>query len=467
MPGTFFGIEIGRTGLAAAQVGQDVTGHNIANAGTEGYSVQSVDQVATDLIASADHHTLPAGEALGTGVAISRIQRARDQFLDTQVRGATAGQNYQSSLQGALDQVDAAFGEPSSTGLNSALSAFFNGFHDLANNPNDLGIRATTVQKGDALAQVFQGVQQRLTSLGTTLTQHVATDIHSLNDYGHQIAGLNIAIQQESAAGHPVNGLLDQRDLLLDKVSGLANITTQANKDGTVNVVIGSQALVVGTDAYTVTQGSLTAGGDLKQGDLAGLIAGQGEVGGYQGKLDTLAASLTAQVNSVHKGGAGLDGTTGLDFFTVTAGKEASTIAVNPVLESHPEQLASAALPVPPASAIPPQGDAANATLLAALKDKTDTTPGDALYNTTLQGFYQQTVSDAGGRAASAKSASASAGATLTQLTQQRSSVTGVSTDSEMVNMLKYQRAYQASARVVQTMDDMVGTLINNLFSNR
>ena len=347
------------------------------------------------------------------------------------------------------------------------MSAFFNGFHDLANNPNDLGIRATTVQKGDALAQVFQGVQQRLTSLGTTLTQHVATDIQSLNDYGHQIAGLNIAIQQESAAGHPVNGLLDQRDLLLDKVSGLANITTQANKDGTVNVVIGSQALVVGTDAYTVTQGSLTAGGDLKQGDLAGLIAGQGEVGGYQGKLDTLAASLTAQVNSVHKGGAGLDGTTGLDFFTVTAGKEASTIAVNPVLESHPEQLAAAALPVPPASAIPPQGDAANATLLAVLKDKTDTTPGDALYNTTLQGFYQQTVSDAGGRAASAKSASASAGATLTQLTQQRSSVTGVSTDSEMVNMLKYQRAYQASARVVQTMDDMVGTLINNLFSNR
>jgi len=467
MPGTFFGIEIGRTGLAAAQVGQDVTGHNIANAGTEGYSVQSVDQVATDLIASADHHTLPASEALGTGVAISRIQRARDQFLDTQVREATAGQNYQSSLQGALDQVDAAFGEPSSTGLNSALSTFFNGFHDLANNPKDLGIRATTVQKGDALAQVFQGVQQRLTSLGTALTQHVATDIQSLNDYGHQIAGLNITIQQESAAGHPVNGLLDQRDLLLDKVSGLANITTQANKDGTVNVVIGSQALVIGTDAYTVTQGSLTAGGDLKQGDLAGLIAGQGEVGGYQGKLDTLAASLTAQVNSVHKGGAGLDGTTGLDFFTVTAGKEASTIAVNPVLESHPEQLAAAALPVPPASAIPPQGDAANATLLAALKDKTDTTPGDALYNTTIQGFYQQTVSDAGGRAASAKSASASAGATLTQLTQQRSSVTGVSTDSEMVNMLKYQRAYQASARVVQTMDDMVGTLINNLFSNR
>ena len=465
MPGTFFGIEIGRTGLAAAQIGQDVTGQNIANAGTDGYSVQSVDQIATDLVATDDHSAVPAGEALGTGVAISRIGRARDQFLDTQVREATGNQNYQSTLQGALTQVGDAFGEPSDTGLNAALSAFFNGFHDLSNNPEDLGIRATTIQKGDALAQSFQGVQQRLTSLSTTLTQHVAADVQSLNDYGTQIAGLNVTIRQQSASGHPVNGLLDQRDLLLDKVSGLANISTTSNVDGTVNVSIGNQALVVGTDPYAVTQSSLTAHGDLKQGELAGLIQGQSEVGTYQGKLDTLAASLTTQVNAVHRSGAGLDGTTGLNFFTVTAGKEASTIAVNPVLESHPEQLAAAALPVPPASSIPPPGDAANAVLLAGLGSKTDTTPGDALYNTTLQGFYQQTVSDAGGRAASATSASASAGATLTQLTQQRSSVTGVSTDSEMVNMLKYQRAYQASARVVQTMDDMVGTLINNLFS--
>lgn len=467
MPGTFFGIEIGRTGLAAAQVGQDVTGHNIANAGTEGYSVQSVDLVATDMIGTADHTTVPTGEALGTGVVVSRIQRARDQFLDTQVRGATAGQSYQSSLQGALDQVDAAFGEPSSTGLNSALSAFFNGFHDLANNPNDLGVRATTIQKGDALAQVFQGVQQRLTSLGTTLTQHVASDISDLNVYGKQLAGLNITIRQESAAGHPVNGLLDQRDLLLDKVSALANVSTTANADGTVNVAIGSQALVVGTNAYAVTQTSLTASGDLEQGELAGLIAGQTEVGVYRGKLDALASSLSAQVNAVHQSGAGLDGTTGLNFFTVTAGKEASTIAVNPALVNHPEQLAAAARPAPPASPVPAQGDATNAALLAALKDKTDTALGDALYNSTLQGFYQQTVSDAGGRAATAKSASASAGATLTQLTRQRESVSGVSTDSEMVNMLKYQRAYQASARVVQTMDDMVGTLINNLFASR
>lgn len=466
MPGTFFGLDIARTGLVAAQIGQDVTGNNIANAGTDGYSVQSASQVALNQAASADHGILPAGEALGAGVSISRIQRARDQFLDTQVRQATAGQSYQTGLQDALKQVDDAFGEPSDTGLNAALGQFFNGFHDLANNPESIGSRATTIQKGDALAQSFQGVQQRLTAISTTLNGHVGVDIQSLNDDVSQITALNKTIKQESVTGQSLNGLLDQRDVLLDKISGLANISVQTNPDSTVNVSIGNTTLVLGTDAYPVTQASLSANPDLQSGQLAGLTLAQTQVNGYQSKLNTLAKSLVDQVNATHSTGAGLDGTTGLPFFTVTAGQEAGTIAVNPTLEAHPEKLAAAAVPAPPASSIPPPSDSQNAVLLAGLKDKTVTTVGDPLYNTTLQNFYQQVVSDAGGRAASAKSGAASASATLTQLTQQRDSVTGVSTDSEMVNMMKYQRAYQASARVIQTMDDMIGTLINNLFSH-
>ena len=467
MPGTFFGIEIGRSGLAAAQVGQDVTGHNIANAGTPGYSVQSVNQVATDLIGGAGHETPLVGQALGSGVAISRIQRANDQFLDTQVRDASASHSYQSTLTGTLNQVSAAFGEPGDTGLNSAISGFFNGFQDLTNNPEDAGSRAAVIQSGSALSRIFQGVQARLTSLNSTLSQNVDVDVKDLNDSVSQIAALNITIKQETAAGNPVSGVLDQRDLLLDKISGLANVTTQNNPDGTVNVSIGNQGLVVGTDAYPVTLSSLTAHGDLNQGELAGLVDSQSQLAAVQGKLNSLAGSLAASVNAVHRAGAGLDGTTGEDFFSVTAGKEASTLTVNPDLEAHPEHLAAAALPVPPASAVPPQSDASNAVLLAKLKDQTNTTASDPLYNSSIQGYYQQIVTDTGGRAASAKSATASAGAVLTQLTQQRSSVTGVSTDDEMVNMLKYQRAYQASARVVQTMDDMVGTLINNLFASR
>jgi len=464
MPGTFFGLNIASTGLAAAQIGQDVTGQNIANAGTDGYSVQSAQQVTTDPFTASDISTLPQPGSLGTGVVVNRINRARDQFLDTQVRDATASHNLQSSQSDALKQVDDAFGEPSTTGINAALGDFFNSFHDLANNPEDVGVRATTVQKGVALASVFQGVQQRLTSVKSTLDQRVSTDVQSINDYGAQIAALNITIRQETAQQQQPNDLLDRRDLLLDKLSRLTNISTQNNSDGTVNVSIGSTNLVLGTDATTVSQSSLTATGVLNSGELAGLTQAQSRVAGYQGQLDTLAGAVVSQVNAVHSTGYALDGTTtGTNFFAPT-GTTASTIAVNPALEANPALLAAASAPIPPATTASP-GDSTNAEKLAGLKDATDMNPADALYNTTIQNYYQQTVSDAGGRAASAKTATDSAQATLSQLTQQRSSVTGVSTDQEMVNMMKYQRAYQASARVIQTMDDMVGTLINNLFS--
>jgi flagellar hook-associated protein 1 FlgK len=465
MPGTFFGIEIGRSGLNAAQIGQDVTGNNIANAGTAGYSVQSVSQVAADQVLTDDHAAVPKQEALGTGVLISSIQRARDQFLDTQVRTSTGYQSLQTSLSDTLKQVDAAFGEPSNTGLNATIGKFFNSFQDLANNPSDLGVRATTIQQGNALASVFQGVQGQLITLGTTLSQHAATDVQTINDYSAQIAALNVTIKENGGATQPLNTVLDRRDLVLDKLAALTNISTQNNPDGTVSVSVGKTPLVLGTDAYPVTQSSLTSSGDLQSGELAGLTQAQTQVKAYQGQINNLAASLVSQVNAIQSTGAGLDGTTGLNFFSATAGSEASTIAVNPPLELHPEQLAAAAVPTPPASPIPPASDSTNATLLAGLQKKTVTDATSPLYNSTLLSYYQQTVSDAGGRAASASSAAASATASVTQLTQQRDSVTGVSTDSEMINMMKYQRAYQAAARFISTSDDMIGTLINNLMS--
>ena len=464
MPGTFFGIEIGRSGLAAAQIGQDTTGHNIANAGTPGYSVQSVNLVASDPYTPADHNTLTIPGLIGTGVSISSIQRASSQFLDTQVRDASSDLQNQTAQSDALTQVDNVFGEPSNTGLNAALNSFFNSFQELANNPESTGVRATTVQKGDALAQVFQGIQSGLTSAATSLTSKVGTAIQTINDDSSQIAALNITIKQQTISGQSPNDLLDRRGVLLDNLAGLANISVQNNSDGTVNVSVGDQGLVIGTQSYGTSLSALTAKGDLKSGELAGLTKSQGLVAGYQTQLNTLAASVVSQVNAIHQSGAGLDGTTGLAFFTATAGSEASTIAVNPTLEANPQKLAAAAAPVSPATT-PPAGDASNAVLLAGLLTKTVTAAGDPLQGTSLQNFYQQTVSDAGGRAASAKTATASAQANTTQLTKQRDSVTGVSTDDEMVNMMKYQRAYQASARVVQTMDDMVGTLINNLFS--
>ncbi len=463
MPGTFFAINIGQSGLAAAQIGQEVTGQNIANANTPGYSVQSLDQTAADPYTQADRNTQLTPGLIGSGVSVSSIQRASDQFLDTQVRDANSNLQSQTAQSGALKQVDDTFGEPSDTGLNAALTSFFNSFQDVANTPENTGVRAAAVQQGVALAGTFRAVQAGLTSAAAGLSGQANADIQSVNSDSAQIAALNLSIKASTRGGQSPNDLLDQRGVLLDKLSGLANITVQPNSDGSVNVSIGSTALVTGTDASSVTLSGLTASGDLTGGELSGLSKAQTQVAAYQSQVNSAAASVVSQVNSAQANGLDLNGSAGTPFFTATAGSEAATIAVNPDLEANPSHLAAASVPAPPATF--GAGDGSNAQAIAGLLTKTVTTAGSALNGQSLQSYYQGTVSDAGSRAAAALAGAGTAQAGYTQLSNQRSSETGVSTDTELTNLLKYQRSYQASAQFIQISDGLVGTLITNLFS--
>ena len=453
MPSTFFGIEIGARGLSAAQVGQDTVGHNIANANTPGYSAQSVNQLTSDpLAAQAGYNGIVSGQ-IGTGVSAASITRARDQFLDTQARGGLSDQGLNGSQNTALTQLEQALNEPSDNGINHALGVFFQNFNQLANSPEDQGVRATVIQGGQALANVFHTVQGSLDTQSQSLTSKVSADIKSLNDYATQIAALNVSIRQATAQNQTPNDLLDRRDLLIDKVASLANISVVPKTDGTVSISVGSSHLVIGTDAYSVTLNGLNAQGDLKSGELAGLAKSQTELASTQSHLDTLAGALTTQVNNAHQQGVGLDGSTGLAFFT---GTDARTIGINQTLDADPSKLAAGASAAP--------GDATVAAQLAGLESQT--LPTGPLAGTSLTGFYQNSVTSVGSAAAAAKSAAATSTLNAAQLTQQRDAVSGVSTDNETINLLKYQRAYEASARVVKTMDQMLGDLLNGLFAN-
>ena len=462
MPGTFFGISIGQSGLAAAQIGEDITGQNIANAGTPGYSVQSLDQVASDPYTPADRSTQLTPGLIGTGVSVRSIQRASDQFLDTQVRDANASLQGQTTQSNALKQVDDTFGEPSATGLNAALTSFFSAFQDVANSPENAGVRAAAVQQGVALSHTFQTVSSGLASVAASVSGQSAAAVQFINTDSAQIAALNLSIKASTRNGQSPNDLLDQRGILLDKLSGLANITVQNNADGTVNVAVGSTALVLGNDSFTASLSSLTAGG-LSGGSLGGLQAVSVKVSAFQSQLNATAASVVSQVNAAQANGLDLNGNAGTPFFTATAGSEAGTIAVSADLQANPSHLAAASVPTPPATF--GAGDGSNAQVIAGLLTKPVTTPTDPLVGQTIQSFYQGTVSTAGGQAAAALAGQKTAQAGYTQFSNSRSSETGVSTDTELANLLKYQRAYQASARVITTSDDMIGTLINNLFS--
>lgn len=460
MPSSFLGIEIGQRGLVAAQLGQDVTGHNIANASTPGYSVQRADFQTSDPLSPGGHEGGVKTGTIGTGVIARSIIRARDQFLDSQVRNGLSEQATQQAQRDALKEVEDAFGEPSDHGINSALGKLFQNFGELVNNPEDLGVRATVVQSANALARTFQGVQDRLAGVGQQVASRISSGVDTVNAYGKQIAALNVTIRQATSQNVNANDLMDRRDFLLDKLAGLANVSVINRSDGTVNVSVGASDLVQGADSFGLSvsgPNGLAARGDVSGGDLGGLLQAQADLNGYRGDLDNLAASLITTVNAQHRAGAGLDGSSGTDFFT---GTTAAAIAVNPALVAQPEKLAAAAAPA--GGGAPPPGDASNADAISSLQNA----PVANLGGKSLPEFFQERVSSLGGLSAAAKTAVASAGANLDQLTQQRDSVTGVSTDAEMVNMLKFQRAYEASARVVKTMDEMLGTLINGLFAN-
>ncbi len=457
MPGTFFGINIGLSGLQAAQIGQDVTGHNIANAGTDGYSVQAVDQKTAETWVAADT-TGATPSTLGSGVQARSITRARDRYLDSEVRNGLSEQSAQTTLNDNLKQVEAAYGEPSDHGLNNGLGTFFQNFTNLVNNPEDAGVRATVVAGANALVSQFHTLQERLSGVGTQVSDTISSDVDTINTVGKQIADLNITIRQSLVQGETPNDLLDRRDILVDKLAQIANVNVVNRSDGSMDVSIGTSNLVQGITPYTLSlngPNSLSARGDIKGGELGGLLTSQSSIAGYQSDLNSLASSLATQVNAIHKTGAGLDGTTGLALFQFTPGNEADTLAVNPTIANDPGKLAAAA--VPAGGGPPPAGDGTVAAQLAALQNTAQTN------GQTLQAFYQKSVSGLGGQSAAAQTATDSANANANQLQQQRASVSGVSTDTEMVNMLKYQRAYEASAKVIKTMDDMVNTLITDL----
>lgn len=461
MPGTFFGLEIAKSGLDASQIAMDTVGHNIANAATPGYSEQRVNLATNDPYTVPDQaDQIPVG-MIGTGVHVASITRATDEFVNVQIRNAQSTLNSQAAQHDALSQVESSFGEPSDTGLSHSMGAFFTSVGDLTAHPDDLGIRATVLQAASAMTQSFQNIQQRLSGVAAQLTNKVTADMSALNSYGTQIAALNVTIRQATAQGVQSNDLKDQRDQLIESVSKLANISVNANSDGTMNVAVGTSDLVVGTDSFNLSVPSLNARGDLTGGELGGLGTAQSLVSGYQGNLDTLASQTIAQVNAIHSTGAGLDGSTGLALFT---GTNATNISVNPVIMANPAKLAAAAVPAVGTTVAP--GDSTNAVALGNLRNTIISGTGTAVDGSTLSSFYAGVIANVGANSAAAKTSADSSTSNLTQLTNQKASETGVSTDSEMVDMLKYQRAYQASARVVKTMDDMVGTLINDMLSS-
>ncbi len=427
---TLQGLQTALSGLLAEQQALDIAGHNIANANTEGYSRERVVMETNQAIAIPSLSAVTGqGAQLGTGVTVETYTRIRNAYLDAQYRTQNSTLSNASTQAEELEQAESAFNEPSSTGIASQLSNFWSAWNSLASAPTSEAAKEGVVAAGQRLASAFNQLSAQLQTISNQASQQYEARTGpsgEVADYARQIAQLNEQIKQAEQAHQPPNDMLDRRDLLIDKLSSLANVTVTQQTDGTDTIAFGDAAepLVEGTTVNWPQTLTSAAGGQL--GALLSLNGPAGGLTVFAGELDAVAASVAASVNALH---------TSTPFFT---GTTAATLKV--AVSSAEVQASSTEAP----------GGNGVALAIAGLRG-----------GTAEQG-YSALIGLVGSTVAGAKNEQANLQTTLTAIGNQRQSVSGVSLDEEMTNLITFQRGYQASARTLTAMDEMLETLIEH-----
>jgi flagellar hook-associated protein 1 len=426
------GLQSALSGLEAEQAGLDTTGNNIENASTPGYS-EEVANLASSTPQEIPSWSFDDGDVatqLGTGVNLVSITRQRNQFLDVQYRAQNTLLGYNTQEASSLGDAQTQLQEPSSSGLSAQLATFWSDWNTLANNPTSLSAQQALVDDATTLTQSFNGLYSQL----QTLQSQSSSEFDSLTGSGgqllqdaNQIASLNGEITQAVADGQNPNELEDARDSALDDLSSLGQVSVTDESDGSVTVSFGdaSAPLVSGTSVDWPQTITAASGGQL--GALLDASSASGQIGGFMSSLNTVASDLVSAVN-------GLSTTT--SFFS---GNSASTIAV--AVSAGDVQTSSTAA----------AGGNDVAQAIAALQGGTT----DQAYNAL--------VTQIGGAVQAAQTKQGNSQAVTAAFQQQRESVSGVSLDEEMTNMVTFQRGYQASAQALNTLDQVLGTLISEV----
>jgi flagellar hook-associated protein 1 len=428
---SYMGLQTALRGLLANQAAIDTTGHNIDNANTPGYSRQTADMTeSTPLTIPAYSNVSGGGVQVGTGVDVATINRIRNTFLDVQYRTQNTAYNSASTETGILDQVQTGLAEPSSNGISSQLSAFWSAWSDVANAPQSTAARQTLIDSATTLTNSFNQLDQQLSTIQTQAGQQY-TDLTGttgqVDSDATQIATLNQSISAAMAAGQNPNDLLDKRDALIDDLSSLAKVSvSDPSGNGMVTVGFGDAAIPLVSGSTVTWPQTMTsaAGGEL--GALLSLSGSSGQIATYRSSLDNVANTLVTSVNSLH---------TATPFFS---GSTAGTISV-----------AATAATIETSST---SNAGANDVALAIA----------GLRGGTADQAYASFVSSVGSDVQSTQNTEQISQSVLSAIGDQRQSVSGVSLDEEMTNLVEFQRGYQASARVMTTIDQTLDTLINH-----
>jgi flagellar hook-associated protein 1 len=431
---TFMGLQTALRGLIAQQEALDVTGHNIANANTLGYSRQEVTTSASRALRINTGSSAGNGKAeLGTGVDVTGVTRARDQFLDLQYRAQAMRLGGLAARVQGMETIEGALAEPSETGISAELTKFWSAWENFGNNPEDSAARQAVVEAGKSLGVSLGELNQQLTYAAEVAEGEYAAITGTggeVEQKAKEIALLNSAIRSATSEGSQPNDLLDRRDLLLDELSALGQVSVAELGDGTVEVGFGDAAapLVDGTEVTWPQELSEPKG---KLGALLELTRPGGTIESFRAELNGFAEGLADAVNAIHtKAG-------GPAFFTYEAGKGAASLAVG---VTAAEVVNSS------------DGSAGGSDIAEAI---------GGLRGGAVDRSYASFVTRVGTEMNEARNGETNAQALLDAVEERRESTSGVSMDEEMTNLQRFQRGYEASARAMTALDEALDVLIN------
>jgi flagellar hook-associated protein 1 FlgK len=464
MANGWLGLNTSLSGLRAAQTMLDTASHNIANASTPGYSRQRAQLVAAPPFSLPAFNRTGLPGQLGTGVTISSIDRIRDIYLDQQINQQASQGGYWGARSDTMSGVEAAFPEPSGSGMGSELSAFWSSWDDLAADPSSSAARTAVLTQAQSLASRFNRDAGQLAGQVSGADGEVSGTISSINDLASRIATLNTQIQGITVSGDHANDLQDQRDALVQQLNELVPTQSVAEKDGTVQLLIGGTALVdhdktrlIGATAdasgHAMPTWSTGDAVDVQGGKLKAYIEARDvTLAGYQASMNTLAKQIADAVNAAHTSGVDQNGNPGLALYTYTPGSEAASLAVNPAIGTDATRVVVAATAGAP-------GDTSIAAQIADLRTSATfgtggQTPADA---------YASMIGQIGADSKQATEMSGNQDLVVQQLSNRRESISGVSLDEEATDVIRFQQAYDASAKVISVINEMLDTLINKM----
>jgi flagellar hook-associated protein 1 len=450
-------MDIANQALMADQEALNVTSNNVANQNTAGYTREVVNFQAADEV------TLSGG-SFGDGVtATASSQRSR--VLDQQVQQQTQVQAQSGALESALQQIQNVFGlsssasSDSSTDVGTAMNSFFSALSSLTSNPSDTSTRQNVLSAANTLASAFNSAANQLAQVSSNLNQQVSGDVSQVNALTTTIASLNAQITSLSPNAD-AGTLEDQRQLAITQLSqlvGLDQISNQQNgitltTTGGAVLVSGDQSFALGT---TQVGGDthITAGGQditstTSGGDLGGALQARDQMlPGYESSLDSLAYDIGTQVNQQNALGLDANGNPGGALFSLPPSSTGAATQIQ-VATTNPTAVAAAG---------PGEGSAGNTNALALANLGTAVIAGGQ----TASGFLASFLGQIGSDAAAATSDNTAQQATLTQLTTQQDSLSGVSLDEEASNLTEYQRAYQAAAQVFNIGNSVMASALN------